>query len=225
MATATAGRSACSAAPTSGPGSRPPTGPNTAPWTCGSHPAGAARRFGSAHLRLRPEVNARTTFTLKDSYLEPVEAGVFDAMSSVLVGLPDHLATAGPLDDYVEAQVHGPVDLAADVEALVLDGSFAGRLPAAETLAARYGVRLEWRPASRLAPDEVPGEFRGPEMRPLAALLCERYARPLVDAELIGRAARDVVTAPGEWTAWGTPAETLQLLKYLWHTLAVHGVG
>jgi hypothetical protein len=31
-----------------------------------------------------------------------------------------------PLDDYIEAQVHGPVRLDADVEALVLDPSFRG---------------------------------------------------------------------------------------------------
>lgn len=189
------------------------------------HPAGAARRFGSAHLRLHSEVNARTTFTLGDSFNEPEQAGVFDALSPVLAGLADHLTGAGPLDDYVEAQVHGPVELAADVEAVVLDDSFAGRLPAAQALADRHGVRIEWRAGPRLTPDGVPGEFRGPEMRPLAVLLCERYDRPHLDAELIGRAARAVVTAPGEWAAWGTPAETLQLLKYLWHTLAVHGVG
>lgn len=205
------------------PGVAPADRPKYGALNLRHHPAGAARRFGSAHLRLRPEVNERATFTLKDSFHEPTEAGVFDAMSAVLAGLHDHFAAAGPLDDYVEAQVHGPVDLARDVAALVLDDSFAGRLPAAEALAARYGVELEWRPGSRLAPDEVPDEFRGPRMRPLAVLLCERYARPLVDAELIGRAARDVVTAPGEWSAWGSPAETQQLLKYLWHTLAVHG--
>jgi hypothetical protein len=176
------------------------------------HPSGAARRFGSAHLRLRPEVNARTTFTPVDSFHEPRQAGVFDAMSLVLAGLAD-LAAAGPLDDYVEAQVHGPLDLAADVEALVLDGSFEGRLPAAETLTDRYGVKLEWRPGPRLHPDEIDDEFRGPQVRPLAVSLCERWQRPFVDAELIGRAARDARADPG----------TLQLLKYLWHTLAAHG--
>ncbi|WP_327005760.1 DUF3626 domain-containing protein [Dactylosporangium sp. NBC_01737] len=205
------------------PGVVPADRPKYGALDLGRHPAGAARRFGSAHLRLRPEVNARATFTLGDSFHEPAEAGVFDALSPVLAGLTDHLTAAGPLDDYVEAQVHGPVDLARDVEALVLDDSFAGRLPAAELLTARFDIKLEWRAGSRLAPDEVPEEFRGPEMRPLAVLLCERYSRPLLDAELIGRAARDVVTAPGEWAAWGTPAATLQLLKYLWHILAWHG--
>lgn len=197
------------------PGVTPADRPKYGALDLARHPAGAARRFGSAHLRLRPEVGARTTFTLGDSFHEPEAAGVFDAMTSVLAGLPDHLASAGPLDDYVEAQVHGPVDLAADVEALVLDDSFAGCLPAAETVATRYGVELEWRPGSRLTPFDIPSDFRGPQMRPLAVRLCERYGRPFVDAELIGRAAREARTDPG----------TLQLLKYLWHTLAVHGVG
>ncbi|MFF5226686.1 DUF3626 domain-containing protein [Dactylosporangium sp. NPDC000521] len=177
------------------------------------HPAGAARRFGSAHLRLRPEVNARATFTLGDSFHEPREAGVFDALAPVLAGLADHVAAAGPLDDYVEAQIHGPVDLARDVAALVLDDSFAGRLPAAEKLATRHGIELEWRAGPRLSPDEIDDEFRGPEVRPLAVLLCERWSRPFVDAELIGRAARDARADP----------ERLQLVKYLWHTLSARG--
>ena len=53
--------------------------------------------------------------------------------------------------------------------------------------------------------------------------MCHRYGHTLVDAALIGRAARSVVDEHGQWSDWGTPAETLQLLKYLWHVLVRYG--
>ena len=45
--------------------------------------------------------------------------------------------TRDPLDDYVEAHVHGVVDLCRDVEALVLDPSYRGST--VETTASRIG--------------------------------------------------------------------------------------
>ncbi|GGM58072.1 DUF3626 domain-containing protein [Dactylosporangium sucinum] len=200
------------------------------------HPDGAAPRFGSAYLRLRPAVLERATYTFGDSYRDPAEFGTIDAFSAVLHGLERHWgasALTGPrsplpgraLDDYVEAQVHGPVDLATDVSALVLDTAFRDTACASVAVAvtARYGVPVEWRDGFRIAPADVPEEFRGPEVPPLAVHLCSFYERDLVDAELIGRAARAVVATPGEWARWGTPAETLTLLKYLWHVLVQHG--
>ena len=38
-----------------------------------------------------------------------------------LIAMAEADDTADPLDDYIEAQVHGVVDLSRDVEALVLD--------------------------------------------------------------------------------------------------------
>jgi hypothetical protein len=173
--------------------------------------AGAAPRFGSAHLRLRPEVCDRATYTWDDSYHEPTEAGVADAFSRVRLARAAH--DAGTLlDDYVEAQVHGPVDLATDVEAVVLDDSFAGTAVAvaAAALTARHGVPVEWRRGPRLAVDRVPADFRGPSMPSLAARVCA--GAPVLDACAIGRAAR----------AAASPEE-LQLLKYLWHCLVQYG--
>jgi hypothetical protein len=63
------------------------------------HAAGACPGFGSCHLRLRREVNARTTYLRGDS--------------------------SGP-SAYLEAHVHGPVRLASDTEAIVLDPVYAG---------------------------------------------------------------------------------------------------
>ncbi|WP_238014696.1 DUF3626 domain-containing protein [Dactylosporangium sp. AC04546] len=200
------------------------------------HPDGAAPRFGSAYLRLRPAVLERATYTFGDSFRDPTEFGTIDAFSAVLAGLerrwgasalsgPRSLRPGRALDDYVEAQVHGPVELATDVAALVLDTAFRDTPCAAAALAvtARYGVAVEWREGFRIAPADVPPEFRGPSVPLLAVYLSDLYDRELVDAELIGRAARAVVAAPAEWSRWGAVDEALQLLKYLWHVLVEYG--
>src|ERR1700677_2630915 len=84
-------------------------------------PAGAAPRFGSAYFRLTAETLARSTFCYPDSFLEPSDFGVASAMALIELAEADRQE---PLDDYIEAQVHGPVRLSADVEALVLDPSY-----------------------------------------------------------------------------------------------------
>ena len=80
--------------------------------------AGGSPRFGSAYLRLDVDTLARTTFCYPDSVFEPRHFGVASRLSTLIA-----LAEADdkdPLDDYIEAQVHGVVDLTRDVEALVL---------------------------------------------------------------------------------------------------------
>jgi hypothetical protein len=81
-------------------------------------PVGAAPRFGSAHFRLTAQALERTTFCYPDSFLEPSDFGTADRMGLIDIALADRQDL---LDDYIEAQVHGPVRLARDVEALVLD--------------------------------------------------------------------------------------------------------
>src|SRR5580704_6442470 len=83
---------------------------------------GGSPRFGSAHLRMRPETLARTTFCYPDSFTEPDTVGVASAMS--LIDLAEAGRPADALDDYIEAQVHGPVRVDRDVAAVVLDPSF-----------------------------------------------------------------------------------------------------
>lgn len=86
-------------------------------------PAGGAPRFGSAHFRLTAECLQRSTFCYPDSVFEPTDFGVAARMSLVQLA---QASQADLLDDYIEAQVHGPVRLADDVEALVLDPCFRG---------------------------------------------------------------------------------------------------
>jgi hypothetical protein len=212
------------------------------------HPDGASPRFGSCHLVLRPEVSDRATFSHGDSVTEPTVVGTADTFGGIWAALLDEVARTGSalglaassparwtaalgaprpgagrtLDDYVEAQVHGGVDLAADVTAVVADPCFAGT-PTGDLLA-RLAPGLRWHPGFVLPPDGFPAELRGPDAPRLAAHLAGRYRTGLLDAAVVGRAARCAVRDPAAWAAWGPPAEVLQQLKYLWHILVLRGV-
>lgn len=122
------------------------------------------------------------------------------------------------LDHYIEAQVHGDVRLAQDVEALVADPSFRST-PTGDTLqqlCERYAIRLLWHGGFTLAAAAVPGDFRGPAMPPLAARIARNGH---IDAATIGDAARDVA---GDWSD-AAGVSTLQQLKLLWHVLVRFG--
>lgn len=165
---------------------------------------GAAPRFGSSHLRLRPEALTRATFCYPDSAAEPAAFGVAAAMPLIA------LAESGErdaLNDYVEAHVHGGVDLARDVEALVLDPSYRGT--PVEEAAGALPCPVEWHPGYRITVAEL---YRNAEYRGFA------YAEPgariaeggVVDPRVIGDAVREGRADP-------------QALKMLWHTLARFG--
>jgi hypothetical protein len=208
-------------------GVRPSDRPEYGALNVYGHPDGASPRFGSCHVRLRPEVSHRSTFCHGGSQEGPADVGTTDAFACVLAGLleedpcaagivgqlpyaapgavPGHL-NGRKLDEFVEARVHGDIDLAADAEALVLDPSFrdteTGRLPAA--LARRRGIEVEWHAGFVPAPEEVDAEFRGPVMVPLAARICSSYAPTgMLDAEVLGHAAASAVGEPEAWAeAW-----------------------
>src|SRR5690349_20417870 len=198
------------------------------------HLDGASPRFGSCYLVLRGEVNRRASFSHGDSVTEPTVVGTADTFGAILAALLEQVTRTGSalglaaddpqawlaelemparpraavgraLDDYVEAQIHGGLELAADVEAVVADPSFAGT-PTEEHLAAVAPLR--YHPGFVLAATEFPDDLRGPR----AAALARELGPELIDAAVIGRAARQV-----------TSAETLQLLKYLWHILVLRG--
>jgi len=165
---------------------------------------GGSARFGSSHLRLRPETLARTTFCYPDSFLEPADFGVASAMSLIELAEADE---QDPLDDYIEAQVHGPVRLEDDVEALVLDPSF--RDTAVEQAAGRLGCLVEWHGGFRLGAAELRRcpSFRGPEYVRLGIALAEDGQ---LDPRLIGDASR-------------TGRYVDQDLKRVWHYVARFG--
>ncbi|MCP2264167.1 DUF3626 domain-containing protein [Promicromonospora thailandica] len=173
---------------------------------------GAAVRFGSAHLRLHPHVLERTTFCYPDSAAEPEHFGASDP--APLVALADADVAAGAcdlLDDYVEAQVHGPVTLAEDVAAIVLDPCYRDT-PVADA-AHGLGVAVEWHHGLRLHVDELalrPG-YRGPEIVDVGRAVSVRHAPDgWLDARVIGEAVRAGRHHP-------------QDLKKVWHHVARWG--
>ncbi|WP_431729642.1 DUF3626 domain-containing protein [Verrucosispora sp. TAA-831] len=242
------------------PGVRPADRPKYGGLNLLDHPDGACPRFGSCHLRLRPDVLSRTTFCLGDSHLGPRHVGTVDVVEPVLAALLTATADTGvtpvrpgtdvltlvegvlrrredadtasrtagrALDDYVEAQVHGPVTLSRDVCELVVDPSFRGTATGVTLASAadRYGFPLRWHAGFALPVDRVDAGFRGPAIPPLAARVHAEFAGPgePVTAALIGRAAASVVTDPDRWADRGSSADTLQHLKQLWHVLVRFG--
>ena len=111
---------------------------------------GAAPRFGSAHLRLRPEIAPRCTFCYPDACFNPTAFGTASRMSLIDLAAADQ---RDRLDDYIEAHVHGPLRFAMDVETLVLDPSF--RDTEVEAFALQLPCALEWHAGFRLHVDEM----------------------------------------------------------------------
>jgi len=163
---------------------------------------GGSPRFGSAHLRLTSSTVDRTTFCHPDSFFAPTRFGVASRMSLIpLVHAND------PLDGYIEAQVHGPLLLARDVEALVLDPCYRGT--SVERDARELPCPIEWHGGFRLSVKELrrhPG-YRGPEYVELGAALARDGH---LDPGILGDASR-------------TGRYDEQALKRVWHYLARFG--
>jgi len=165
---------------------------------------GGSPRFGSAHLRLTSSALARTTFCYPDSVFEPTKFGVADRMSLVQLAETDD---KDPLDDYIEAQVHGPLFLDRDVEALVLDPCF--QETKVEQAARTLPCPIEWHGGFRLSTEELRRhpEYRGAHYAELGTSLARNG---FLDPSMIGRAAQS-----------GCYDE--QALKRVWHYLARFG--
>lgn len=177
---------------------------------------GAAPRFGSAHLRLSEHVLDRSTFCFPDSVFEPQDmatAAGFDLFPLVKRFEARERSDAieategGLLDDYIEAHVHGTVDLSVDVEAVVLDPCFRGT--PVEDQAGSLAVPVEWHEGRRLRVETMTEHpaFRGPRIVEVG----HRVARDgVLDAAAIGRAVR-------------SGSEDPQDLKKVWHHVARFG--
>ena len=167
--------------------------------------AGGSPRFGSAYLRLAPHTLPRTTFCYPDSAEGPGSFGVASRLSALVA-----LAEADDrdlLDDYIEAQVHGPVRFRDDAEALVLDPCYRGT--DVESAACRLGCPVEWHGGFAVEAATLrrhPG-YRGREIAELGVSLA-RGGR--LTPRLIGDASRS-----------GHHDE--QALKRVWHCLARFG--
>ncbi|MEE6261943.1 DUF3626 domain-containing protein [Plantactinospora sonchi] len=166
---------------------------------------GGSPRFGSAHLRLNPLALARTTFCYPDSVFEPEHFGVASRLSTLVARA--EADDRDPLDDYVEAQVHGVVDLTRDVEAVVLDPCY--RDTPTETASRQLACPVEWHGGFTLTTTELRRDphYRGPEI----VALGESIARGgRLDPRIIGDASR-------------TGRYDEQALKRVWHYVARFG--
>ncbi len=146
----------------------------------------------------------RTTFCFPDSVLEPTDVATADRFD--LLGLADAF-TGDPLDDYVEAQVHGGVEVGRDVEAVVLDPCFRGT--PIEVEAGALGVPVEWHEGRVLAVDALAehADYRGPAIVDVGRRVA---VSGWLDAAVIGAAV-----AQGR--------EEPQDLKKVWHHVARFG--
>ncbi|MDB4766135.1 DUF3626 domain-containing protein [bacterium] len=162
---------------------------------------GASPRFGSSHFRLAAHVLQRTTFCYPDSVFAPEDYGNALNMGLIPICDSDH---RDELDQYIEAQVHGPVVLSRDVEALVLDPCYIGTF--VETNAMTLPVVVEWHSGFRVAIETLRQfpEYRGQRYVDLASKFAvDRWLTP----DAIGQAATS-----GE--------HSNDDLKRVWHYLA-----
>jgi hypothetical protein len=168
-------------------------------------PYGAAPRFGSAYLRLRPAVIGRATFVYPDSAFDPELFGVADRLGLIEDYLGDEVDEL--LNRYIEAQVHGGVSVPDDVEALVIDPSYDDddTLRLAEAL----GLVVERHPGYRLelAVVEANPGYRGPE--------AVEAARSIAVDGVLTPAALGRARSAGDLDP--------QSVKYVWHHLARFG--
>jgi hypothetical protein len=168
-------------------------------------PYGAAPRFGSAYLRLQEGVLDRATFAYPDSARDPRLFGTADRMGLLSTFISDR--SADPIDHYVEAHVHGNIDVPGDVEAIVLDPSFHDT--DIESEAANLGCAIEWHPGYRARIDDLTAfpEFRGVHVLEAAAEI-----------------AVGGILTPRELTAARRSQQfDLQTIKFVWHYLARYG--
>ncbi len=131
------------------------------------------------------------------------------------------------LDHCIEAHVHGDVSLADDVQSLSIDQSFQGTKTEAiaRALAMQYGLSLYWIPERKLHITQIGPDFRGPMIPPLAERIIEKFGitSGILNAEIIGRASRNVVENLQSWRDLGDEPTLFQSIKQLWHTLAFYG--
>lgn len=181
-------------------------------------PLGAAPRFGSAHLRLREHMLDRATFCYPDSAFSPTHfatashfdllrlADAHDRTLELEANNEDH----DPLDGYVEAQIHGPITMAYDVEAVVLDPCYRGTC--VEDQAYQLGPAVEWHEGRVLDLPTLDAheDYRGPAAVQLGHHLAQHDGVDTIDAAVIGRSVDHGGYYP-------------QTLKQLWHLTAQWG--
>ncbi|QSE88035.1 DUF3626 domain-containing protein (plasmid) [Rhodococcus pseudokoreensis] len=167
-------------------------------------PYGGSPRFGSSYFLLAEHTLDRTTFCFPDSVFEPDLFGTAEAMN--LVDTAAAVEFDDPLDDYIEAHVHGTIDIASDVEALVLDPSY--RDTHFGEIARSLACPVLWHDGYTVGIEEIAHhpDYRGPHVVDLARGIADDG---LLTPAILGR-ARSASFDP-------------QDLKKVWHCIARYG--
>ena len=136
-----------------------------------NHGSGASPRFGSAYFQLKPEVLERATFCYPDSYLEPDGFASYKTIATLMNLADKHVGD--PLDNYIEAHIHGQLSLHNDVECLVLDPAF--QKTDIETEAIELPVDIRWHKGFQLGVNELGQylDYRGAQFVTLAKEIAE----------------------------------------------------
>lgn len=168
-------------------------------------PVGGSRRFGSCHIRLKPHMMGRTTFCYPDSHMQPEHFGVADSMALIALAERNEQGL-DLLDDYIEAHVHGPLLMAEDVAAVVLDPSYRGT--GVEAAAYRLPCKVEWHSGFRMVANNLTD--------------CEVYRGAKAAKTLTQLLVDDAVT-PFDIGAARASGLDPQLAKWAWHCVARFG--
>lgn len=167
-------------------------------------PYGGSPRFGSSYFLLAEHTLDRTTFCFPDSVFEPDLFGTAEAMN--LMEAAAAVEFDDPLDDYIEAHVHGPIDIASDVEALVLDPSY--RDTPFDVIARSLACPVWWHDGYTVGVEEIAHhpDYRGPRIVDLARGIAHDG---VLTPSILGRARG------GSYDP--------QDLKKVWHYIARYG--
>lgn len=167
------------------------------------YPYGASSRFGSAFFILKSHVRIRTTFCWPDSYFDPSDFATADNVGGLIVKA-NNTPPIDPLDDYIEAHIHGPISLANDVQNLVLDPIYCST--SIEAQASRLNIPILWHAGYELDLDTMRlfPDYRGAKFIELAQTLAKNG---VINSKLIGQAMTE-------------RRYDSQDLKKVWHYLA-----
>ena len=142
------------------------------------------------------------------------------------------MVMGGNLDTCIETHIHGALSLKDDIESLYADSLYAPTdiWETIKAMCARYDIDLRFIPERRFHIDKIGDEdwkWKGvPLTRTLADRVDERFGGDgMLDAVIIGRASRDSVINPGDWSDIGTAFDLFQNFKKLWHYCAFWGIS
>jgi hypothetical protein len=167
---------------------------------------GASPRFGSSYFRLKSHVIKRTTFCYPDSFFEPKNFGTYEFIGSLIELASTKLEDE--LDCYIEAQIHGILNLPNDVDAIVLDPAYLDT--DVEAQARRLPVEVQWHNGYELKVEiiEEHSDYRGKEYVELAKKIAvDGYLNPRILGDAINYLGCDN-----------------QGIKKVWHYLAKFGL-